>query len=454
MGLGTVRPHSLLGAGTANAPTVRPARRIFYGWYIVAASIACLIVSSGIGFYSPGVLLDPLLTQNGWSKSTVSLAFSMYLALPAIFGLVLGRWVDRYGPRWLMVVGALVFAVGLAAMGQVRELWQLYLDYLLLAIGWSGISLLTISTLLANWFVRRRGFATSLTLVGLSLGGVIMVPVSTILVTSFGLSTACLALAGFSVVVVVPLALVVLRRRPSDLGLYPDGDREPPRSGAAASGRRRVDYRAQTRAWSVRAALATGAFWAIVAAFLTGMLGQNAFLLHQISFLKGVLGPGPAAIAVSVTAAASIPGRLILGWLADRVDKRWVAVFCFGCEALAMLLITRTDNHPLIYLCVALFGFSMAGVVMMQALLVGEVFGMVSFGLVYGVVGALVMGVASIGPALGGFLYDATQSYSLAFTLFGICSIVACLAVMRVRVPRAPTPEPSRPLPELVQAES
>lgn len=407
----------------------------FYGWWIILGSTAILFVSSGIGFYGHGVILDPLRNQYGWSKGTVSLAVTMYFATTGAMGLLIGRFIDQYGPRPVLILGSTIMGIGFLLLSRVSQLWQFFAVYLLMAIGWSGTSLIPISTLITNWFIRRRGFAMGLTMTGLSLGGVVLVPFSVYLISHWGLRTALPALGSIFWIVIIPIAFLVIKQRPSEVGQFPDGEVSPV-SYPEGTGGIRSPLTSQWRVWTRSEAIKTPAFWAIVGSFILAMSGQIAFLVHQISFLSKTLGPGGAATAVSVTATASIFGRFFLGAIADRADKRFVAMFCFLVQGVAILSLAYFRQVAVLYLGTFAFGLTMGGVVMMQPLLIGEYFGMVSFGMISGLSGLFTMVIASLGPAIAGWIFDATQDYRIAFTFFSGASLLAMGLVFFTRPPQ------------------
>jgi MFS family permease len=408
----------------------------FYGWWIILGSTAILFVSSGIGFYGHGVILDPLRTQYGWSKGVVSLAVTMYFATSGAMGLVLGRFIDQYGPKPVLILGSTIVGIGFFLLGRVTQLWQFFAVYLLMAIGWSGTSLIPISTLIANWFIRRRGFAMGLTMTGLSLGGIVLVPFGVYLIAHWGLRTALPILGSAFWIVIIPIAFFVIKQRPSEVSQFPDGENHPLSNPLETPGIR-SSLTSQWRVWTRAEAIQTPAFWAIVGAFIMALSGQIAFLVHQISFLSQTLGPAGAASAVSVTASASIFGRLFLGPIADRSDKRYVAMFCFLVQGAAILSLAYFRQTAVLYLGTFAFGLTMGGVVMMQPLLIGECFGMVSFGTISGLSGLFTMLVASLGPAIAGWIFDATQDYRNAFTVFAGASLMAMVMVFFARPPRS-----------------
>ena len=144
--------------------------RVFYGWWIVLAGTVILFVSSGIGFYGHGVILDPLRTLHGWSKATISSAVTLFFFTSGIMGLIIGRQIDRYGPKRFLVIGSVIIGAGFVLLVYIQTVWQLYAVYFIMALGFSCTSLVPINTVITNWFIHKRGFAMSLTNTGLSAG--------------------------------------------------------------------------------------------------------------------------------------------------------------------------------------------------------------------------------------------------------------------------------------------
>jgi MFS family permease len=403
----------------------------FYGWWIVFAGTLILSVSSGIGFYGHGVILDPLRTLHGWPKATVSSAITLYFLTAGFMGMIIGRQIDRYGPKGVLIIGSVVIGAGFVLLSRINAVWQLYLVYFMMAVGFSCTSLVPVNTLITNWFIRKRGFAMSLTNTGLSAGGIVLVPLSSYMISRWGLEVALPILGAIYSVVVIPCAIFFIRQRPSDLNQLPDG--EPPVASAADRPGARLDYAAQMQVWTRSQALHTVAFWSIVIAFLLTLAGQIAFLVHQVSFLSPYLGVSGAATAVSVTAAASIVGRLFLGTFVDRCDKRYVIVVCFLVQGVAMLTLAHYNHVIILYLGTFAFGLTMGSIIMMQSLIIGECFGLFSFATVSGLAGLFTMSGAAFGPTIAGLIYDTAQSYRMAFTIFAAMSLVAIPVIFFAR---------------------
>jgi sugar phosphate permease len=327
-----------------------------------------------------------------------------------------------------------MICLGFILLSRISELWQLYAVYLLIGLGWSSTHVVPVSTMVTNWFIRKRGVAMSVTMTGMSIGGVVVVPIAGQAIHHWGLK---ISLPIFGVafwVVVVPIALFLIKRQPSDKGLLPDGDSLT--SAPEVVPNSSSDYDSQTQVWTRREAMSTRTFWAIVVAFLLALAGQAAFLVHEISFMSQFVGPTRAATAISVTSGASILGRLSLGAIIDRFDKRYFASICFLLQGAAILTAGFTSRVYLLYLCVFAFGLAMGNIIMLQSLIIGECFGRVSFGTVSGLAGLFVTSVTSFGPMIAGLIYDATLSYRAAFCIFAVMSACASLSLVYATPPK------------------
>lgn len=394
----------------------------FYGWWIVFAGSIILLVTSGIGFYGHGVIMDPLRHAHGWSKGTVSSAITLFFFMNGIVGFIIGRWMDRYGPKWFLVSGSTVFGLGLWALNWIDSVPQLFLIYLIMSVGFCFTSLVPINMLITRWFIRKRGLAMSIANTGLSVGGIFLVPVASYLIINLSLDLALPILGGIYMLVIIPMAIFFIKQKPSDMGQHPDGDDPYKRDDAD---QHRATDAGQMRIWTRRQAFKTAAFWSISLAFMLALGGQIAYLVHQVSFLGQYLGPQKAATAVAITAGASIVGRLILGAFVDRCDKRYVTMACALIQGLAVLTLAFYSHVVLLYLCTFAFGLTMGSLIMMQSLIIGECFGILSFATVSGAIGLCCIPGAAFGPMIAGVIFDATQSYQGSFILFAVASFIA-----------------------------
>jgi len=271
---------------------------------------------------------------------------------------------------------------------------------------------------------------------GISLGGVILAPVGAWLVEQGGLELAAPVMGLLVLVVTLPVLWGIIAFDPRQMGLHPDGI--DPALSLAQSGSR-IDAASQLRQWTRLEAMRTASFWIILIAFTMVLVAQTGFVIHQVAFLEERLGSrNAAALALSTTAFGSIVARLIVGLFADALDKRWLAAVLFAIQATATLLVLRVDGVAATYALTLTFGFTIGNIYMMQSLLVSEIFGMVSFGALFGIVALAGQAGSGLGPFIVGLLEDKTGGYDVPFTITALVSYAAAFVILFAR-PVGPT---------------
>jgi MFS family permease len=385
----------------------------------------------GVGFYGMTVFLDTLVSERGWPRSEVSLATTLYFVGTGVTGALIGRFVDRQGPRIWIAAGTSVMALALLALGRIDTAGQLLPVYLLLAVGFSMTGNVTTSAVLTRWFVTRRARAMSVAQTGVSLGGFVLVPVMAHLAHTQGFAAVTQSLAVLLVAVGWPIAGLVLRADPRDHGLAPDGaapDAPPPDARLHA---------VQERVWSSREALRTRAFWLLVGAFSAILVCQVGTAMHQLSLLRDHLEPGTASLAVSTTAAGSFAARLAVGGFADRVSKRRLCAVLMVVQGAALVGFALSQQALPLFALSLVFGVTIGNVFMLQALLVGEIFGMRSFAKVFGLLQLITQTASGLGPWALGLLHDALGGYSGGLLALSSLAGLAAVLVWQVRAPAA-----------------
>jgi MFS family permease len=401
----------------------------FYGWTIAFGLAALSSVVVGIGFYGIAVFLDALATERAWPRAGVSLATTVYFVASGIGGSLIGRAVDRYGSRGFIVAGTTLMAVALLALGGVERQGQLMAVYALLALGFALTGNVPTGAILTRWFVTRRARAMSISQTGVSVGGVVLVPVVTQLVHERGLSAATTVLAALLILFGWTLAAFVLRSDPREFGLAPDGLRDgaaplPPALQAV-----------EQRVWTPRETLRTPSFWLLVGAFASILFCQVGTAMHQLALLRDHLDARTAALAVSTTAAGSFAARLAVGSFADRISKPRLAALLMCVQGVTLAgFALCTQTLPLFALSLV-FGFTIGNVFLLQALLVAECFGMRSFGSVLGLLQLVTQTASGLGPFALGVLHGRLGGYSDALLPVSGLAFVAAALVSRVRPP-------------------
>ena len=411
---------------------MRPDRLpFFYGWIVVA--VAFVTMASGVNARTAfSLLFPPILDEFGWERGTTAGAFSFGFVASMLFTPVLGRLMDRWGPRRVVPAGVVLVCLGLALGTQVRQPWHLYLTLGLLVaggtvtVGYTGHALF-----LTNWFARRRGMATGIAFSGVGIGSIVMFPWLQSLIAALGWRAACWALVGVLAVVLVPLNAVFQRGRPEDLGLRPDGD-------AAAVGTpgghpsNVVDPAWVAVDWTLARAVRTARFWWLALAFFGALFAWYAVQVHQTKYLIEIgFDPAVAAWALGLVGLGGIVGQIGLGMLSDRIGREWAWTIAGLGFAVCYALLVALAHHPtpaLMYSMVLVQGVLGYGLASVYGAIPAELFQGRSYGAIFGVLG-LVSGLGTgAGPFVTGLVHDATGSYALAFWMaIGWClvSIVA-----------------------------
>jgi len=415
-------------------------RKWFYGWYIAVACACLMFVGVGVGYYGLPIFLRPLKEEHGWSTTAVSWAPAIYFTVSGLTSAFIGPYIDRQGPTRYMLIGTVVNGISAAFIGLVDQLWQLYLVYFIFAIAFGMSSGIAVNAIMTRWFVRKRALAMSISSTGVSLGGVILAPVASWLVQSGGLELATPILGGLVLIVALPVILLLVAWDPGQMGLRPDGDNE----AQAAAAKTRPGMAAQYKTWTRPEAMRTVGFWAIFFAFLLVLIAQTGYIIHQVNFLEDRLGSrSAAAFTISVTAFGSIIARLVVGIFADNVDRRLLTVVLFVVQATCTLLIIHIENVAATWALTLIFGLTIGNIYMMQSLLVGEIFGMVSFGAVFGLISLAGQAGSGIGPITVGILEDQTGGYTVPFTITAALTYLAAFAVLFARPAKERAPSSS-----------
>ncbi len=407
--------------------------RFFYGWWIIAAALCFTFVMAGTGFYSFGVLLKPLMNEFGWSRGAASMAQSIYLLMAAFAGFVVAKLVERHSVRKIMLLGAIIGGTSWLLVSLTFSLWYMYIMYVFVGLGLGGgAGLIPAVVVVSNWFSKRRGTAIGIATAGVALGAMILVPSIGFIAENFGWRMSYLFMGLLVLIVDVPLALFLVKDHPADVGLLPDGD-DPSTVSGAVSG---VVHSGHTRAYGGAAQevqsswLKSLPLYGLCLGFTLAQVGEMSIVTHEIPFITDMgISATAAAAALGITGGVGGIGKVVFGWLTDKISSRYVTIVCFGIQLIGLLILMQTRSMVMIWLFVALFGFGMGGMPTLMPLAVTELFGMASFGVIYGFVHFIVIGVSTIGPPFAGFIYDATGSYAFAFTVFAITYFISLIAI-------------------------
>lgn len=404
----------------------------FYGWLLVAIGFVTMAV--GVNARTAfSLLFPPILDEFGWDRGVTAGIFSFGFLVSALVTPFVGRLMDRRGPALVVELGVAAMAAGLLLAPLAREAWQLYLT--LGALVGGGINCLAYtgqSLYLTNWFVRRRGFALSIAFSGVGIGSVTLLPWLQTLIEDGGWRAACWALGILVLVLLVPPNLL-LRRRPEDLGLNPDG------IGASSltSGPHGniIDPAWAAVDWTLARALRTARFWWIAVGYFCGLFAWYAVQVHQTKYLIDIgFSPATAAWALGIVSLVAVPGQIALGHLSDRIGREWVWVIGNGGFVLCCLALIALRDYPamaVLYAMVVAQGAIGYGLTSVMGAIPAEIFEGRQFGSIFGCVmlSAILGGAA--GPWLTGILHDRFGDYAAAFLLSIGLSLVSAAAIWR-----------------------
>jgi MFS family permease len=390
----------------------------FYGWRVVQGSLVVAFIAWAFALYGPGVYIHALSQQHGWPVGTISAALTVSFLVNAVSIGFVGAIIGRYGPRFIMAAGALIMAAGLAAIGQITEPWQAFVAFAVMGLGWSCLSTIAISSTVSPWFERLQGRAISIALLGASLGGMFGVPIALFFVAQLGLAHAMIAIACVVVAVVVPISLGVLKRHPSDLGLYPDG--QPP-APVAAQGAARI--------WPRRDALQTFALRSVIITFGLALMVQLGFLSQQVKLLQDALSATQTGATVLASGSLAFLGRIVLARLADHVNIRNTAAAVLIMAALGLAVAASATTPTQLVIGTLIFGFNVGNLTTLPALIVRREFGAASFGRIFGVTGTFMQTLSAMGPAVFGLLHDLTGRYGLPIGLAGAIMLASAALI-------------------------
>jgi MFS family permease len=410
--------------------------KVFYGWWIVASFLVTLFFGAGIGA-THSVFFKPISGEFGWSRTALSAVLAVNALIGGLAAPFWGRMIDSWGGRAIVPVGATLVGFSLLFLGSLGSMWQAYALYSVLAIGGGGMSLIPISSVISHWFTARRGLAMGITLIGASLGGMIMAPLAGVIAESLGWRMGYrlygLALWLFA----VPLVLVVVRHRPQDMGLLPDGRSPEPEGTRFAADQSSPDPK--PAGVSLREALRAPTFWFMALGFMLPMFAVRALFIHLVPMLTDLgISAQLAATAYGMIAGLSLIGRVGFGYAADRFSKRRTFALCYAVEAVGMLFLLGVDalGPAALVAFIVIFGASFGGGLALAPVLIGECFGLRSMGTIFGALGIVAMLGGAIGPVFAGWIFDTLGSYHVALFVFvgalflAVAAISACRPVV------------------------
>ena len=409
--------------------------QVYYGWKIVAAILVLLTFTSGLSFYNHAIYLNALATKPAFDVSSASTAVSIFFLTGGVMGLWVAKWVQDYDPRICITAGAIISFVSLVALAYVSTVWQLFLVYALFGTGFSASSLIPATTLVTKWFQRRRAMALSVASTGLSLGGVILTPLSVLMVESLGFEIAVQLIGVMFLFGVVPVAWLYLRVSPESMGQHIDGVKPEQTADKVTSGTPEIVEDGIT----FREARRGRFFWGVSCAYIFLMAAQVGGIAHQYGLARELLTEAQTAIAVAILPVFSIIGRLIGGWIVDQMSIRTFAIAMMLLQVLSLSILSGGFSIWTLYFGLAAFGTTVGNLLMLQPLLIAEAFGVKDYARIFSVSNLMSSWGTALGPAVLGFVYAASgELYDVPYLVAaGAGALGLCLFLMGGKILRS-----------------
>jgi predicted MFS family arabinose efflux permease len=394
----------------------------YHGWWVVFCAFVIALYGWGLGFYGLSLYLVALHKAHGWSPATISSAITFYYVAGAFLVMQVGDVILKRGARLVVIVGAGLMGVGVLALTVIDRPWQLYLALLLMIPGWAAMGGGSINTIVAQWFNRRRGLAASLALNGATCGGLLFAPAFAWAIDTLGFAQACLAAVAFVLLTLWPLAAFVLRPRRADE--HDAGDEKAAAHDGNGEPMSRGELLRQPR------------FLTMLGAFSLGLLAQISFITHQVAFLEPTLGLKGAGWAVSLTSVSALVGRLAIGLVIDRVDRRAASAAVLAVQVASMAVLLSSPSVAALYIGCLLFGFGVGNLITLPGLIVQQEFPRRDFARAVSLNVAINQLVAATGPYILGVLHDLSGNYRTS--LMACLVLQAAAAILVLWRPRSP----------------
>lgn len=401
-------------------------RRFFYGWLMVGVAALGVFFSGPGQTYTSSTFIDQYIADFGWSRTQVSGVYSAATFCAGMIMIFVGRFVDRFGQRIMMVVIGLLFTIALFFNSLISSIWMLAVGFFLVRLLGQGSMSLIPNTLIAQWFVKKRGRAFSLMTLGSFISASLFPVVNTWLIQTWSWQIAWRFWGTTILVIFVPIAWLFVRNKPEDIGSLPDGEELPTHSA--------LKYEAITldvpeQNWTLQEAMKTRAFWLILICVGIPAMINTGITFHLFSiFSQNGVSTEMAATVLSMMALIGIPMSFVSGYLTDRLPSNYLLMFIFALQLILLLLLTTVTNNSLAIIFGVVWGIGNGLERIGLKAIWPNYFGRKYIGAINGVAATMMVVGSSLGPLPFGAGFDLFQSYqpilivSLIFPVIGFVS--------------------------------
>jgi MFS family permease len=372
-----------------------------------------IMLIAWIPYYSFGVFFTPMLAEFGWTRAVTSGAFSASQIVRGIAGIWMGRLNDKAGPRVVLTICALLLAPGFVLMYFVHSLWQFYFFFaFLMGMGLSGFWVPVLSTV-ARWFVKKRATMSGIAMTATGLATLIGAPIANMLLSIYDWRISYVIL-GIILLLTIPFLARFLRKEPSDVGQFPDGEQRSPDL-----------KKAEPAGLSLAEAMWTTHFWLYFFAAMSIAYCTFTLMVHIVPHALGLnMSPAGAAYVLAAYGGLNLIGRLALGNAADRIGDRQIYLIGFIITSISFAGLILASDVWSLFLFVSLAGLAQGGMGAVGSPLLADLFGLRCHGLIFGVANVGYTTGAALGPIITGYIFDVAGSYQEAFILCTVISVI------------------------------
>ena len=422
----------------------RPETPFYYGWLILALSFLAAFAASGVTQVVLGGIQVFITDETGWKKSTISIAVTAGTWTSGLLAPFIGRLTDRYGPRWLMPAGLAIAAISFFSIAGTQAIWQFFAAYILGRAVSNPVLIGVVPPAAAvNFFYRRRNLALALISTFRPISAAINIQIISLIAIRYGWRAAYRYLGILSLVLVAPV-LLLMRRRPEDIGLLPDGAQPTPStqsSGsetAPASLRRRGQVENEF-SWTVREAVGTRSFWLVVLTATTGTLASGTIGFSLVPYLVDDVGLSKAQ-SVGVLSLGTFLAISNLGWgyLADLITPRKCLAVAMISAGAMVLFLTVVNSLSMALVFTLIFGIASGPGGSLESMMLAQYYGRNSYGAILGVFAPFQTVMLGLGPALGALFRELAGPYTTLYYALAVLYFLAAAFVFWARPPRLP----------------
>jgi MFS transporter, OFA family, oxalate/formate antiporter len=402
---------------------------VHYGWVVVGAGFTVMFLAYGVQ-YAFGLFFAALSAEFGWSRASLAGVFSLYAGTYSFLGLVAGRLTDRWGPRRVVAGGGVLLGLGLGLSGLVRALPPLYATYVVAAMGMST-AYVPCSSTAVRWFAARRGLAVGLVMAGAGVGVLVCPPLIALLIGRLGWRAAYHVLGLVLAAALLGLSRLLVRE-PAARGLTAYGGV----AGGVGDGR----PPAALPGWPPGRAVRHPSFRALAGVYTATWIPVFLAPVHLVPLAQDLgLPPVVGATALSALGAGSLAGRVGMGAVSDRIGRRGALAVSLGLQVVSFVGLALPTGAASLLAAAALYGVAYGGVTALMPAIVADFFGPAHAGSLVGLIFGIAGPTSSLGPVMGGWVFDVTRSYAWAF---GGAAVLNLLALGLLALARSPGPPP------------